>query len=201
MGYKGKNIGYSYLDYGKAQAVLNGRNSRVIGNNTYLEKHGNGDITIRHWSTNIITFKPDGSIVINLNGYTTSTTKARIRTYLNCIKIWTRKGEDIITDRSGCDYYYYDGIVINADGSIDACPVLAIKLEKSLGREIPTKADLIKVLGSLTTDECMKVWGKYKSYRTFIAAYCPLEFLPLIISDYKNELWWSVANNRLRGVT
>jgi hypothetical protein len=70
------------LSYYKAQSILKGRDERKIANNTRLIKQSEDSISIRHWSTDIITFYQDGRILVDTNGYHTVTTIARLNAYL-----------------------------------------------------------------------------------------------------------------------
>lgn len=54
---------------------------KPIGNNTRLVQVGS-DYAIRLHETNIVTLKPDGSIVLNSGGYRTMTTKSRINEHV-----------------------------------------------------------------------------------------------------------------------
>lgn len=69
--------------YNELDAQLQGRNrnGRKIANNTYAERRGEA-IAIRLHSTDILTFNPDGSTVVNSGGWRTVTTKARLNDYL-----------------------------------------------------------------------------------------------------------------------
>jgi hypothetical protein len=71
------------MTYQEADRLLQGRcrDSRKIGNNTYLQRDIDG-LSVRFHSTNILTFKADGSIRVTNGGYETVTTKARLNTYL-----------------------------------------------------------------------------------------------------------------------
>ncbi len=69
-------------NYEQADALLKGRchNSRRLENNTYLIRNV-GSIAVRLHTTDIVTYKPDGTIVLNSDGRRTSTTKDMINTY------------------------------------------------------------------------------------------------------------------------
>lgn len=91
----------SYL---AAESVLNGRDSRKIANNTYLERHDNSSAgvqyKIRLHGCCIITFNANGSFILKTDGWETSTTRERIRRYLPPgFYLWSEKGEWMICDR------------------------------------------------------------------------------------------------------
>lgn len=57
------------------------RERRKVGNNTYAERRGDR-IAIRLHSTDVVTFLPDGSIMLNTGGWYSVTTKDRMNSYL-----------------------------------------------------------------------------------------------------------------------
>lgn len=63
-------------NYTEAKAILAGRSSLRLGNNTYLEQHFTG-IVVRLHSTNIVVFQESGTRLYS-GGYRTVTTKDRI---------------------------------------------------------------------------------------------------------------------------
>ncbi len=64
--------------YTEARAMLNGRNSRKIANNTTLVDQGEGVIGLRLHSTVVVVFDDSGHIILNTGGYRTTTTKDRL---------------------------------------------------------------------------------------------------------------------------
>lgn len=61
--------------------LLGNRQSRKVGNNTYVENLGDGVIGVRLHSTHVVIFS-DHRLVLNTNGWRTVTTKDRINVYL-----------------------------------------------------------------------------------------------------------------------
>lgn len=98
------------MTYTEAAAKLGKRDSRKLGNNTYLERRG-VDIAVRLHSTDIVTFHPDGSATLNSGGWQTVTTKDRINAF----------SEARLYQKSGIWYVssalYHDGMKIDADGN------------------------------------------------------------------------------------
>lgn len=88
-------------DYEGWQVVLGDRESRRIGNNTYVERVGDhGEVAIRLHRTNVVTFRKDGAIDLNTGGWFTPTTKDRINAALP--QRWyvaSRKGVWFLFDR------------------------------------------------------------------------------------------------------
>ena len=189
------------ITYDKALTLLGKRNSRWLMNNTYLIRDPyDKEIYIKHWHTNIINYKPDGSIILNLNEWTTVTTKDRVRTYTP-ISLFSDRGTLAVWDKDDISYEFEDGITIKSDGTVkNARPILASKLEKLIGKDIPDKETIIQFLENMDMAMAMKIWKRFKRYRAFIAQYCPEEFLPLTLgfSEYRYS-WEDIVSARMRG--
>ena len=138
-----KDISYPST-YAQADALLQGRNKqgRKLGNNTYLKRLSVLDqdsIAVRYHSTDIVTFHPDGRIVLNSGGWRTMTTKARINAcdlpytlaqdkgiwYIGQFPYWENKATARI---------FADGVTILPDGKLTGAqslesvkPVLKLK--------------------------------------------------------------------------
>jgi len=69
------------MTYEEAKEMLKGRNSKKIGNNTYLVDLENR-IVVRLHDTNVVTFYEDGKVKLNSGGWQTVTTKDRMNKYL-----------------------------------------------------------------------------------------------------------------------
>lgn len=80
------------MNYNKAIEILGSREQKKIGNNTYLVNRGNGEVAIRLHATDILTFRPDGKVVIRTNGWRSVTTKARINEYCPFSGISQKRG-------------------------------------------------------------------------------------------------------------
>lgn len=65
-----------------ALALLNGRATRKLANNTYARKLDNGGVAVKLHATDVLTFNPDGSVTVTTGGYKTPTTKDRINGFL-----------------------------------------------------------------------------------------------------------------------
>ena len=63
--------------------VLNGKEGRKIGNNTYLNRLDSDTITVKLHYTDIVTYHRDGRIIVNTGGYKSATTKHRINGLTN----------------------------------------------------------------------------------------------------------------------
>lgn len=117
--------------YDEAVAALKGRERRTIAGNTWLERGDN--ITLRYHGTNVVTFRPDGSMVLNSGGWRTPTTKERIN--------WCLPGGFGLSQVKHVWYLnnhvFADGMVVYPDGRIEgaaekSAPRKAAKLTKAI---------------------------------------------------------------------
>lgn len=67
--------------YQEAVAALNGKDGMTIGHNTRMYRR-NGTVRVQLHLTNIVTFQPTGTIIINSGSWRTVTTKDRINQLL-----------------------------------------------------------------------------------------------------------------------
>jgi len=125
------------MNYAQAHEKLGKRWRRKLCNNTYLERRANNTITVRLHGTDVLTFKPDGSVVYNTGGWRTNTTKDRMNNYgANGRWIWQDKGIWTIGTRDKRQLYK-DGVTITKRGRIIGGGTLreskaALKLKKQV---------------------------------------------------------------------
>lgn len=108
------------MDYNTAVAKLGNRDSRKIGNNTYLQRRSPNSIAVRLHETDILTFYP-GRTVYNSGGWRTSTTKARMNEWGDqSARLFTERGVWYLARIGEWDkrMAYADGLTIPADGAI-----------------------------------------------------------------------------------
>ena len=111
------------MDFAKAQEKLGNRQSRKIGNNTYLQKRDGGDIAVKLHQTDVVTFKPNGDTVLDSGGWLTVTTKARMNEHAPCF-VYSNKGVwfiSLVAPYHAQDnevFPYADGITIHADRTV-----------------------------------------------------------------------------------
>jgi hypothetical protein len=115
MGSIGKEI------YDKYDAKLQGRNreSRKLGNNTYLVRYLNEFIAVRLHNTYILKFFPDGKTQVNTGGWKTVTTKARLSEHMPRefgYSIWSDKGVWFWFGNREKIAPFTDGDMIDQDG-------------------------------------------------------------------------------------
>jgi hypothetical protein len=89
--------------------------ARVIQNNTLQIFQEDGTQIIRHFHTDCLTFKPDGSIIFNTDGHKSSTTKLRINEHQDKIFIYQKHRVWYVTTRDSMFNDKYQSIVF-ADG-------------------------------------------------------------------------------------
>jgi len=101
-------------NYNSLNEQLTGKNklSRKLGNNTYLIRNGE-NICIKLHETNVVTYCPDNSVIINSGGWRTNTTKERIN-YFSPVGLSQIKSQWFIyfNDKK---YLFFDGITLNGD--------------------------------------------------------------------------------------
>jgi hypothetical protein len=164
-------------------------------------KDAEGKMRIRMYKTDIITAHPDGSVLIDTNGYHTHNTTiirlndalatffdgARVQMYKNSILSYSQP----VLRVDGKRYSYYDGMILNEQGEITT-PLRAFE-QKRVDRE-ETKAlandlqesgftDAFKLLYAVATPEDMDLEG----YRLF-----GVHLLDVFSNNDKADLWKTV---------
>lgn len=77
--------------YSDAAWILGNRESKKLGNNTYLHRVDADTVAVRLHQTDVVTYKKNGHIILNSGGWKTATTKDRINTY-SPFRIYQEKG-------------------------------------------------------------------------------------------------------------
>lgn len=108
------------MNYTQAHEKLGKRGSKKLCNNTYLHRNALGiDICVKLHGTDVLTFKPDGSVVYNTGGWHTNTTKDRMNAYgADGFYIWQDKGVWSLGRAKGPRKLYKDEIIITKRGRI-----------------------------------------------------------------------------------
>jgi len=126
------------VTYEKANSQLTGRckNSRKIGNHTYVERDSVDPaiIYLRLHKSRIATLYPDGSVRLSTCGYQTMTTKARMRWALsNSFDIYSVCDFWVIYDRyfPHQEYVFRDGVLIDKDGRITGYDPTPVKVART----------------------------------------------------------------------
>lgn len=110
------------LDRAKAETLLTGRckDSRKVGNNTYLLRRGT-DIALRLHTTDVVTMHDDGTVTLDSDGWLTVTTKDRMN-YVDGIRVFSDRGRWFVMllesgrwpkHEDGGVFPYFDGMRID----------------------------------------------------------------------------------------
>ncbi len=110
------------MTFEQANSKLIGRCSqrRKVANHTYLERRDGGNIAVKLHDTDVVTFWPDGAVILDSGGWRTVTTKDRMNSYSGR-HIWTERGVWYVGggyDR-GKAVVYADGITFYPDGRVE----------------------------------------------------------------------------------
>lgn len=100
------------MTYASACDKLNGRDSRKVGNNTYLERIDSQTVGVRLHRTHVVTFHADGRYTLNSGGWRTVTTKSRINDYAPA-RVTQRAGEWFVR-HDGTEIEFRDGMTLTA---------------------------------------------------------------------------------------
>jgi hypothetical protein len=135
------------MDHIEALAILHGRQSRKLGNNTYLETRPNGAVAVKLHKTDVLTVTP-GHVVLNSGGWQTVTTKDRMNTYLpDGWRVWSERGVWRIghgnaSATDATNYTYQDGMTINLEsGTVSGAGPAPTKVLKARARVARFAAD------------------------------------------------------------
>ncbi|MFX0210535.1 MAG: hypothetical protein ACFFDT_31435 [Candidatus Hodarchaeota archaeon] len=131
--------------------------SKFIANNTLEILYANGDRAIRLHNTDVITFKADGTVILNSGGWRTPTTKERINRFCE------NSSWQLIQEKSQwylCvansdvveKYYFYDGMRLDSRGRLKGKKIeiqQAEKKVKEMKKKISQYVNLIDKLEKL----------------------------------------------------
>lgn len=98
--------------YESAHTFLGSKQDRPLpGRFTRLQKRDNGAIAVRYHVTDVVTYRPDGTIVLRSGGWQSPTTKNRINNYTGA-RLTQRAGQWRFTDGS----LFSEGAIVTAAG-------------------------------------------------------------------------------------
>lgn len=154
------------MNYEKAVATLKNRPSKKVANNTYLVREVEG-VAVKLHQTNVVTFKPDGNVILNSGGWRTVTTKERINRY-SPARVYSEGGVWFVyyKDDYGSQTYqpddctdhratFFDGMMVDSKGiplvRDDGEEVLATKrrLDRMIRRYVNGYASHVLERGNL----------------------------------------------------
>lgn len=99
------------MTFEQALEKLNGRDSRKVGNNTYLERLDADRVGVRLHGTYVVEISEGGTYRLNSGGWRTVTTKDRINTFAPC-RVSQVRGEWIVR-HGGADMPFADGMTLS----------------------------------------------------------------------------------------
>jgi len=102
------------MDFTTATTTLKNRETKKVGNNTYLVRVSPETIGVRLHNTVVVQIHNNGTYTLNSGGWQTVTTKARINEYCP-VRVNQRKHEWFVGDE---DVPFYDGIVVGVQHGI-----------------------------------------------------------------------------------
>lgn len=86
---------------------------KTIYNNTFRWTKEDGATVIRLHTTDIVTIRPDGKLVLDSGGFKTATTKARMNAHLKGCTLYSGKGTWTLREQAtGREAPFYDGVVV-----------------------------------------------------------------------------------------
>lgn len=93
---------------------LGTRDSRKIGNNTYLERLSNGDIGVRLHQTHVVVAHTDGTVTLNSGGWNTVTTRDRINKHAGVTRVSQSGGITYLAN----GMRFFDGVRLDSGGLV-----------------------------------------------------------------------------------
>jgi nicotinamidase-related amidase len=122
----------TWQSFSGVEAALGGKDSKQVGNNTWLERRPDGSIAMRLHQTDVLTFKPN-SVVYDSGGWNTQTTHDRMG--YGPAPVWSSKKGTVVHTPDG-DVPFFDGIevsyeghVLNAPGATQVSPTPAAQVK------------------------------------------------------------------------
>lgn len=127
------------MNYETLKAKIKKRATKKLGNNTYLIRKEDGMLAVKFHDTEVVTWFPDGTCILDNGGWFTSTTKDRMTKY-GPLQIWSEKGLWYIGEgllyRNGM--VFKDGVLLNKDAfpSQDKVESTKKKVDKMVSKYI-----------------------------------------------------------------
>lgn len=113
--------------WAEANALLGKRDSRKVGNNTYVQRRSNG-FALRLHNTDIVGYHPNGVITLHTGGWVTVTTKDRLNSVLRRFgwNITQRNHQWTVHNfQNGITTPFTEGFVLPTGGAAPATPAFA----------------------------------------------------------------------------
>lgn len=111
------------MNFVKANETLGKRDRKKVGNNTWMERLGNGSIAVILHSTAVVVIHPDGTFTLDSGGWQTVTTKSRINEF-SPAGLFQKKGTWYVADGSFDRLVeFYDGMKVRLGGVVSEASV------------------------------------------------------------------------------
>jgi hypothetical protein len=139
---------------GKKPLGYNRRYDRVQIRKAYTEEDGLGKFIIKHYHTDIATYKEDGSFVFATGGYDSASTTQILQELFGLEKFGRRKGKAYYFDGIGHAYRFTHGLRVYADGHVDADSAYMESrhaLDKNKFKEIKAKYQIFTDYAKMVT--------------------------------------------------
>lgn len=189
------------VTYYQARQALGGRNFRKVEGNTYIRQDSNGDVILTFYQTDIVTWLPDGRIILNNGGWFTSNTNIRIVGALNGnmktfehqpgpgVSISSNSKSGWRLECAGVTYDWSNGDkpCIHPDGKVTGVPTALQKIyREKIGCTLEAE-QLPEAISGMDLKQFRKLWGGAAGCRVELVSMAPQEFLPLIIGFRTND--------------
>lgn len=103
-----------YNSYANFADKLGSRTSRKVANNTYLRRQDDGAIVVHYHTTDVLTYRADGTVTYNTGGWQTYSTKERFNTFgPDGVRVWSDRGTWYIGRHSGDYIPFVNGMTID----------------------------------------------------------------------------------------
>jgi len=115
------NLTCSNANYESLSEFLGKKESKKIGNNTFLERLQPNVLGIRLHGTHIIEIDPTDIMKLKTNGWWSRTTKDRLNQFLGCrgVSIYQKDNNWTIKGMNG-SFQFNDDIMVTSDGDVIA---------------------------------------------------------------------------------
>jgi hypothetical protein len=122
------NMACTDLNYDSLNRFVGGKEMKKLGNNTIVHKIDEKTIGVKYHRTDIIKIDQDNTVILNTNGWETTTTKDRLNQFLRCrgYHIFQKKGIWYLSGKEDT-FKYEDGVRITSNGDVIRASANAIK--------------------------------------------------------------------------
>jgi hypothetical protein len=134
---------YGVFDYVKLKGMLNRKNPKKLGNNTWAYVKHDGSLGIKLYSTEILVFYKNGDIKFNTDSYRTKTTRDRLNRYQDRIRMYQERGFWYFSMKGKkTGSFFNDGLIITKRGKVKGnLSVESINTLKEKKKELKKSVD------------------------------------------------------------